>query len=110
MYRFTAPMHVRQKFVHVHISKELKQKLGIKKRTAQVHAGDTVKVMVGSNRGKTGKVSKVNMKRGIVMIEGIVRKNAKGKEQPIPIRTSNVYITDMNLNDKLRKEVLGVKQ
>ncbi len=109
-FRFTAPMHVRQKFVHVHIAKELKAKLGIKKRAAQIHTGDTVKIMVGSNRGKTGKVSSVNMKRCIITVEGIMRKNAKGKESPIPIRTSNVYITDMDVNDKLRKEVLGIKQ
>ena len=44
-FRFTAPMHVRQKFVHAHISKELATKLGIKKRNTAVRKGDTVKVM-----------------------------------------------------------------
>jgi ribosomal protein uL24 len=103
-------MHVRQKFVHVHISKELKQKLGIKKRTAQIHSGDTVKIMVGKNKGKAGKVSSVNMKLGTLTIEGIVKKNAKGKELQIPIRTSNVYITEINAEDKIRKQILGIKQ
>ncbi len=109
-FRFSAPMHIRQKFVHVHISKPLAQKLGIKKRTAQVHSGDVVKIMVGANKGKSGKVNSVNMKKGVLTVEGIVRKNAKGKESPIPIRTSNVYITDITTTDKVRMEVLGVKQ
>ena len=109
-FRYTAPMHIRQKFVHVHVSKELRAKLGIKKRSVQVHTGDTVKIMVGNSRGRSGKVGSVNMKRGMLTIEGIVRKNAKGKELPIPIRTSNVYITDMNTGDKLRKKILGIKE
>jgi large subunit ribosomal protein L24 len=108
-YRFTAPMHVRQKFTHSHISKDLAKKLGIKKQATQIHKGDTVKVMVGSSKGKTGKVNEVEMRRGVVMIDGISRKNSKGKELPIPIRASNVYITDMDLTDKLRKANLGIK-
>ena len=66
--------------------------------------------MVGSNKGKTGKVGNVNMKRCMLTVEGVVRKNAKGKELPIPIRTANVYITDMDVSDKLRREILGIKQ
>lgn len=109
-YRYTAPMHVRQKFVHVHVSKELRAKLGIKKRSIQVRKGDTVKVMVGSNRGKSGKVGSVNMKSCVLTIDGVMRKNAKGRETPVPIRTSNVYITDIDTSDKFRRQVLGIKQ
>ena len=108
-FRFTAPPHVRQKFMHCHIDKALAKKLGIKRRAAQVHKGDTVKVMVGKHKGKSGKVSSVDTKSEMVLIEGINRKNAKAKELPIPIRASNVYITELDLNDKLRKEKLGVK-
>ena len=102
-------MHVRQKFTHSHVSKELAKKLGIKKRSVQVHKGDTVKVMVGSNKGKSGTVNTVYLGKGTVLIDGILRKNSKAKEILIPIKASNVYITDMNLTDKLRKEKLGVK-
>ncbi len=47
-YRHNAPLHVKQKFVHVHLSKELKKKyqtrnLGLKK-------GDKVKVLRGQYR------------------------------------------------------------
>ena len=103
-FRFNSSgLHVRQKFASAHIAKDLAKKLGIKRRAIEVRKGDTVKVMAGSNRGKIGKVSAVSLKRSKLFIEGIVRKNAKGKEHPIPIHVSSVYITDLDLNDKLRK-------
>jgi large subunit ribosomal protein L24 len=101
-FRYNAPMHVRQKFVHVRLAKELASKLGIRKRSIAVRRGDTVRVMSGGSRGKTGKVASVDLKRAIVLVEGIVRKNAKGKESQIPIKSSNVYAIDLDLSDKLR--------
>lgn len=102
VFRYTAPMHVRQKFVHVRLAKELAAKLGVKRRSIAVRRGDTVKVMSGGSRGRTGKVSSVDLKRAIVIVEGIARKNAKGKELPIPIKSSNVYAIDLDLSDKRR--------
>ncbi len=108
-FRFTAEAHIRQKFAHSHVSKELAQKLGIKRRSVQIHKGDTVKVMSGAQRGKSGKVSEVDTHRSAVYIDGITRKSAKGKEKMIAIRASNVYITEMDLADAYRKAKLGVK-
>jgi large subunit ribosomal protein L24 len=108
--RFTAPLHVRQKFAHAHVSKELKAKLGIKRRAVQVRKGDTVKIMAGKDNGKAGKVGRVDLRRSVVFIDGITRKTAKGKELQIPVRINKVYITDLDLSDKLRKEKLGLKQ
>jgi large subunit ribosomal protein L24 len=105
-FRFNAPLHVRHKFVNAHISKELKEKMKIKARSIEVRRGDTVKVMSGAQKGKSGKVSRVDLKKGFVYIEGIVRKNSKGKEIMIPIRASNLYITDLDLSDKYRKEII----
>lgn len=102
LFRYTASNHLRQKFVHARIAKELASKLGIKKRSAGVRRGDTVKVMSGASRGKSGKVVSVDLDRAVVFVEGITRKNAKGKESQIAISASNVYITDMDLSDKLR--------
>jgi large subunit ribosomal protein L24 len=104
IFRYSAPMHLRQHMVNAHISKQLSEKLGIKKRSIAVRKGDTVMVMKGSSKGKSGKVSDVDLNRYTVTVEGVVRKNAKGKELPIPINASNVYITDLNDSDKLRKE------
>lgn len=102
-FRFTAPMHTRQNFVSAHISKELSAKLGIKRRSIEVRKGDTVKVMSGDSKGKSGKVLDVNLKSGRLRIDGVVRKNAKAKELQIPIYASSVYLLDLDLTDKFRK-------
>ena len=106
IFRYSAPMHLRQHMVNAHISKQLSEKLGIKKRSIAVRKGDTVMIMKGSSKGKSGKVSDVDLKRYTITVNGVVRKNAKGKELPIPINASNVYITELDESDKLRKEKL----
>jgi len=108
--RYTAPMHVRQHFVHAHLDKELRTKLGIKQRAVQISRGDTVKVMSGSKRGTVGKVTLVSLKTGRIHIDSLMRKNAKGKESSVGINVSNVYITALNLTDKLRAAKLKVAQ
>ena len=102
-FRYNAPMHIRQNFVNAHIAKELISKLGIRRRSIEVRKGDTVKVMAGSRKGASGKVLSVDLGRGTIAVDGIVKKNAKGKELTIPISASSVYITDLDLSDKLRK-------
>ncbi|MDE1845768.1 MAG: 50S ribosomal protein L24 [Candidatus Micrarchaeota archaeon] len=102
-FRFTAPHHFRQRFVHAHISKDLAKTLGIKKRTLAVRKGDTVKVMAGAQKGKSGKVTNVDIMKGRIQIEGVVRKNMKGKERFIPINTANVYLVELDTSDKLRQ-------
>ncbi|MDE1834655.1 MAG: 60S ribosomal protein L26, partial [Candidatus Micrarchaeota archaeon] len=36
LFRANAPMHIRQNFVNVHISKDLAKKLGIKRRSIEI--------------------------------------------------------------------------
>ena len=109
LFRYTAPMHVRQKFVHVHVDKTLRKKLNLP-RAIQISKGDTIKIEVGKLKGKTGVVSAVNLKTNKILINGIVRKNSKGKEIGIPISTNNVSIIDINLNDKVRAKKLKQTQ
>ncbi|MDE1873841.1 MAG: 50S ribosomal protein L24 [Candidatus Micrarchaeota archaeon] len=108
LFRYNAANHLRQRFVHAHVAKELASKLGIKRRNVSVRRGDTIKVMSGAKRGKTGKVLSVDLGRAIIFVEGITRKNAKGRETQIPISASNVYITEMDMSDKLRASKLHV--
>ncbi len=107
-FRYNAPMHTRQHFVHAHVDKTLKTKLKINKRAIQICKGDTVKVMSGNNAGKSGKVIRVSMRKGFVYIDTIKRKTMKGKEYDVPISCSNVYITELNLTDKIRANMLKV--
>ena len=44
-YRHKAPLHIKQKFVSAHLSKELRQKCG--RRSLGVRKGDKVKVTTG---------------------------------------------------------------
>lgn len=108
-FRFNADLHTRQHFVHAHLDKSLRTKLNIKKRAVQISKGDTVKVMTGKNKGKTGKVIIVNTRRSVVYLDSLKKKNARGKEYDVPISSSNVYITDLNLTDKKRAGKLRVK-
>jgi len=107
--RYNAPLHLRQKLMHAHVSKEAREKLKIQKRSATVRAGDKVKVLNGKFSGHVGKVSKVDLKKLKVYVEGVVARKAKGQEVLAPIDPSNLIIMDFDLSDKKRKEVLERK-
>lgn len=107
-FRFNAPMHVRQHFLHSHVDKTLRSKLNIRQKSVQISKGDTVKVMAGGKKGSTGKVTRVDLRTGKITIDSLVKKNSRGKEFNIPISASNVYITDLNLTDKYRAAKLKV--
>jgi len=92
-FRYTAPLHLRKHFVHVHLSKDLRAKT--KKRAIAVKTGDKVKVMRGKFAGKEGKIMSVNLTRAKVFIEGMAAKKQKGKEVPVPFEPSNLMITEM---------------
>ncbi|MBI4406578.1 50S ribosomal protein L24 [Candidatus Micrarchaeota archaeon] len=88
---YTAPLHTAAKFLHAHLSRELRAKL--KKRSIRIHKGDAVKVMKGKYRGLAGKVTAVS--RGLVNIEGAVVKKVGGTELPLSISASNLVITQI---------------
>ncbi len=104
---YNAPMHIRHKFVSAPLSRELRDKFGI--RSMPIRTGDKVMVRKGSFKGKTGKVSEVDLKRLFVKIEGITRKKADGTEIPVKFRPWNLVITDLNLKDNRRKNIIARK-
>jgi ribosomal protein uL24 len=110
LFRFTAPMHARQHFMHAHVDKELRKKIGLNKRAIRIARGDSVKIMAGAKKGTTGKVTAVDLRRGRIQITNLTKKNAKGKEFSVSISPSNVYITDLNLEDKIRAAKLKLQQ
>ena len=109
-FRFNAPLHERQHFTHAHLDKALRAKLGIKKAAVQICKGDTVKVMEGSKKGTTGKVTSVSLRSGRITLDSLIKKNAKAKEFGVTVHASNVYITDLNLKDKYRANLLNVSR
>lgn len=106
-YRHNAPLHIISKFLHVHLSKELRKKY--KKRAIRVRTGDTVKIVRGQFKKKTGKVVSVNMFSRKVNIDGIQQIRKDGTKSYYPLEPSNLMITILNLEDKKRKAKLEAK-
>ena len=106
-YRYNAPLHVKQKFVHVHLSKDLRQKHGF--RSIQVKKGDKVKILRGGFKGKDGKVDRVSLKREKVYVLGLENIRKEGTRNLVPITPSNLMIIKLDLTDKKRKQKLASK-
>jgi len=98
------PLHNLSKLVGSPLSKGLRKQYG--KRNSRVIKGDTVKVMRGEYKGIEGKVEKINTERNTMTIEGIQREKIRGGNVKIQIHSSNVMITSLNLDDKIRERRL----
>ncbi len=99
-FRFRAPLHVRQKMVAAHLSKELRDEL--KRRSLPVRRGDKVRIMRGKFRGQEGVVARVDLRRLKVFVEGITQKKADGKEVLFPLDPSNLMIIEVDRSDERR--------
>ncbi len=97
---FSAPLHIRRKLLASHLSKELRQKY--KTRSFPVRKGDEVEIMRGKFKKKKGKISKVDLKKYKVYVEGITVKRTDGTERQPPLHPSNLKIINLNLEDKRR--------
>ncbi|MDD5502081.1 MAG: 50S ribosomal protein L24 [Candidatus Thermoplasmatota archaeon] len=103
--RANAPLHERRKAIASHLSKELREKYN--RRAITVRKGDTVKVIRGSFKGHTDKVSDVDTKAYKIYIEGLTLSKSDGKKVARPVDPSNVILTKLDLSDKYRREKLG---
>ena len=93
-YRANAPLHIKRKFLNVNLSKELRKKY--KKRNLLLKKGDSVKIMRGKFRKKSGKVAEIDLKRQKIFIEGMQVKKQDGSKVNIPFRASNLQIAEIN--------------
>lgn len=99
-YSAKAPLHIKRKLLSVNLSKELRKKYG--QRNIVVRKGDTVKVMRGKFKNKTGKVIEVFTKRTKLTVEGIQVKKQDGSKVNVKMQPSNLRITELNTDDKKR--------
>lgn len=84
------------------LSKELRERYPTK--SVKPVKGDSVRIVRGGFEGIEGKVTGVDSKLGKLFIEGVTReKVAGGKTSPVPIDSSKVVITSLNLEDKVRR-------
>lgn len=100
-FRYNAPLHIKQKLLHVHLSADLRQKYHT--RNVQVRKGDKIKVVRGQWRKKEGKVEKVNLKKEKVFVTGVEIIRKDGTRVLTPLTPSNLMIIDFDLSDKKRK-------
>lgn len=111
LYRYNAPLHIKQKFMHVHLSPELRKKHGVRK--AQLRKGDKVKILRGKFKGKENKVDRVLLKKERVYITGMEIIKKDGNKLPVAFHPSNLMIVILNMDDKRRgierKETPGQK-
>jgi large subunit ribosomal protein L24 len=107
-YRYNAPLHIKQKFMRAHLSKELRQKYG--KRSIGLKVGDKVKIMRGQFKGITGKVERVNIKKTRAFIGKAELIKNDGTKAMYPINPSNLMIIEINEGDKRRIQKSGEKK
>ena len=104
---YQAPLHKRYKRFSAPLSPKLKKSYNT--NSVPVRTGDTVQIMVGDRKGFEGKVTGVDRTRYRVFVEGATREKVDGTQVPIPIHPSKVMITQLNLDDKWRREILKRK-
>jgi large subunit ribosomal protein L24 len=87
--------------------------INVERAPIHVMKGDTVRVVRGDDKGKTGKVLRVFAKTGRITIEGvnIVKRHRKARkaeeqsqimEMPAPVHASNVMLLDPKSGDPTR--------
>ncbi|MEK6874829.1 MAG: 50S ribosomal protein L24 [Nanoarchaeota archaeon] len=103
-YKAQSPHHIKHTFLSAHLSKELR--ILHKHRSLPIRKGDTVKIMRGNHKGKSGVVERVNTKRFVAYINGIEMTKRDGSKSFIPTITSNVLITALT-EDKRRFKKIG---
>ena len=90
------------------LSSELREKHA--RRSVRPRVGDTVRIVRGEYKDIEGKVTNVDSKLGVINVEGVTHEKLKGGTAPVPIHSSNVLITALNLEDKARKSKLEVTE
>lgn len=90
------------------LSAELRERH--RRRSVRPRVGDTVRIVRGEFKDIEGKITRVDSRRGAVMVEGVTREKIKGGTSPVPISSSKVVITGLTLEDKIRKGKLEVTE
>ena len=89
------------------MSKELRKKYG--KRSIGLRKGDKVRVIQGEFKKHEGKVENINLKKTRVFVSGVETTKKDGAKKLIALHPSNLMVTELILEDKLRQKQLGVK-
>ncbi len=105
---YNAPAHIRHKLMAAPLAPELIRSKGVK--TLPVKKGDTVRVVRGDHIGFEGKISRVDMKRYRIFLEGLTREKVDGTNIFVSVHPSKVMIKNLKLDDKWRKAIVERKK
>lgn len=98
-YQLNAPLHTKRKMIKSMLSAELKAEYGT--NAATVRVGDTVKILRGNHKGKTGKVTGFSLKdKTKVNIEGLEITRIDGSKRKLPFHHSNLMIMILQKDKK----------
>jgi ribosomal protein uL24 len=97
---YKAPMHVKRKSLVCPLNKALQKQYGVK--NIAVRKGDIIKVIVGDDKGKIGKIEKVDYSSSKVFVKDVKYKNVRGQEKLTPLVTSNLLLTELIMTDSKR--------
>merc|ERR1712055_236881 len=99
-----APSHVRRTLMSAPLSKDLRQKYGV--RSMPIRKDDEVQIVRGHFKSQqVGKVLQAYRKKYVIHIERIQREKANGATVHVGIHPSKVVIMKLKL-DKDRKRIL----
>jgi len=105
---YNAPQHIRQKIMAAPLSPELIASKGVK--SLPIRKGDTIQITRGDNKGFEGKISRVDLKRYRIFIEGLTREKVDGTNIFTSVHPSKVMIKKLNLDDRWRKAIIERKK
>jgi large subunit ribosomal protein L24 len=100
-------LHQKHKLLSVTLSKELRKKFN--RRNIAVRKGDKVTVMTGTFKGLVGEIMNIDLDAKKVYVDKVVSKKRDGTEVLRAIQPSNLMITDLDIRDKERQDVLSRK-
>merc|ERR1711992_455240 len=104
---FSAPSSVRRKLMSAPLSKDLRQKYGV--RSIPVRKDDEVIVTRGPFKSaQSGKVTSVYRKKWVLHIERVQREKANGATVFVGVRPSKVEVVKLKI-DRDRKKILDRK-
>merc|ERR1711915_218632 len=101
---FSAPSHIKRRFMSTPLSKELRQKYNV--RSIPIRKDDEVQVVRGHYKGQqVGKGVSVCRKKFCIYIERIQREKANGASVYVGIHPSKVCVVKLKM-DKDRKKII----
>lgn len=106
--RFNAPSHKRRLLMSAHLSKDLQKQYGV--RSLPVREGDTIMVMRGHQKEKSGVVNQVYRKKWFIYTDKIIREKSKGQTVSIAIRPNDCQLTDLKLDSSRKRLIEQRKQ